>query len=235
MWPYIALEDLTQGIPDAEVRVNTPRTIQEPQPSDVLPDAYFHQPDDVYHVRTRLPDGRPALLIDPGSVGNLGGDQWAKSLAQHAHRNGYHPSFEKRERPLTVSGVGHGSQSAQYDCKLPVAFRQLDGKTTTLGSVNTPTVSNSDLPGLLGLASLRRNRAIIDFEKLQLFFRGPGDYDLAKSLPPGTDGFQCELTPSGHLVLPCSEFSPQPKGEDPASSLTLLSRVQEELMRKDTQ
>eukprot|EP00969_Alexandrium_andersonii_P172094 7607452-Alexandrium_andersonii.AAC.1 len=30
-----------------------------------------------YHVEIRLPSGKPALLLDTGSVGNLAGDEWA--------------------------------------------------------------------------------------------------------------------------------------------------------------
>eukprot|EP00969_Alexandrium_andersonii_P079808 3518419-Alexandrium_andersonii.AAC.1 len=29
-----------------------------------------------YHVETGLPNGKPALLLDIGSVGNLAGDEW---------------------------------------------------------------------------------------------------------------------------------------------------------------
>ena len=38
----------------------------------------------VYHSETRLPDGRPSLLIDPGSVANLCGDQCAQECAKIA-------------------------------------------------------------------------------------------------------------------------------------------------------
>ncbi|MFM7979105.1 MAG: hypothetical protein ACKPKO_07290, partial [Candidatus Fonsibacter sp.] len=30
----------------------------------------------IYHVETRLPNGKPALLLDIGLVGNLAGDEW---------------------------------------------------------------------------------------------------------------------------------------------------------------
>ena len=33
---------------------------------------------------------------------------------------------------------------------------------------------------------------------------GPGDPKI--ELPPGTDSFQMELTPSGHLGLPCGDY-----------------------------
>ena len=89
----------------------------------------------------------------------------------------------------------------------------------------TPTVSKSDLPGLLGLAALTKNRGILDFNTMELHFCGPGDYDLGKALPPGTDTFQLEKAPSGHMVLPCCEY---PTTGEPAKSeeytLTLMAK-----------
>ena len=41
-----------------------------------------------------------------------------------------------------------------------------------------------------------------------LCFMGPGDYELEKAMPPGTDSFQLETAPSGHSVLPCCEYAP---------------------------
>jgi hypothetical protein len=114
-----------------------------------------------------------------------------------------------------------------YDCTLPVALRQKDGTTVAVGQLVTPTVSSSDLPGLLGLSALKRNRAILDFNTMELHFCGPGDYDLAKAIPPGTDTFQLEVAPSGHLVLPCCEFSTT-TGSPPSMeehTLTLISRT----------
>ena len=67
-------------------------------------------------------------------------------------------------------------------------------------------MADSDLPGLLGLTALRKNRAILDLNTMQVYFCGFGDYDLMKELPPGTDSFQAEIAPSGHMVLPCCEF-----------------------------
>ena len=148
------------------------------------------------------------MVVDPGSVGNLCGDRWAKLVAQTAAKNGRKPTYDKRPRPLNVSGVGHGSQAAAYDCTLPIALKHAEGTTVSIGTVKTPTVSNSDLPGLLGLQALRRNRAIIDFSSLKIYFAGPGEYNLDKAMPPGTDVFQTELAPSGHMVIPCCEYIP---------------------------
>ena len=87
-----------------------------------------------------------------------------------------------------------------------------------------PSIANSDLPGLLGLQSLRKNRAVLDFTTLRLHFCGPGDNEMEKSLPPGTDSFQLELAPSGHLVLPCCEYGDVQK-TDTDYSLTLVAKT----------
>ena len=58
---------------------------------------------------------------------------------------------------------------------------------------------------------------------MQLHLCGPGEYDLATLLPPGTDSFQLEVAPSGHLVLPCCEYEGTTAPSVP--SLTLLTRL----------
>ena len=82
-----------------------------------------------------------------------------------------------------------------------------------------PAVANSELPGLLGLASLTRLNAILDLGKRTLHLAGPGDYDLEKALPSGMDHFQLVNAPSGHLLLPCSHFSKLPEGSHPTTAL----------------
>ncbi len=181
------------------------------------------EPKLAYHIHTRLADGRPAMLIDIGSVGNLCGDRWAKTVAQAAAQHGQTPKYEQRPRALRISGVGVGTQSCAYDCKLPVALKQAEGGGVTIGHLTTPTVSNSDLPGLLGLTALRKNRAVLDLSSLKMYFCGPGDYDVATALPPGTECFQGEIAPSGHLIVPCCEYQSGSASEEHA--LTLMTRA----------
>ena len=196
-WRYIDPTVVTQCIPGQEQQaanqlelfaehyeINTPRdntprynhTVHAPPPPQPALATQREEPPlempNLYHIQTRLADGRPALIIDPGSVGNLCGDKWARELASAAARNGQHPSYERRGRPLRVSGVGSGSQMCEFDCKLPVALRTLNGNATSIGLLTTPTVLGSDLPGLLGLNALRKNRAVLDFQTLTLHFVG---------------------------------------------------------------
>ena len=78
-----------------------------------------------------------------------------------------------------------------------------------------------DLPGLLGKQALKTNRAVWDFVTDTLYFMGPGDYELDRAMPPGTDKFQLETAPSGHSVLPCCEYTPTANNSE--STLTLVT------------
>ena len=73
----------------------------------------------------------------------------------------------------------------------------------------------------MGLAALQKNRAILDFSSLKLHFCGPGDIKIDSGLPAGTESFQLETAPSGHLVLPCCEYKEAKPHNN--SSLTLMT------------
>ena len=173
-WNYVGPEDARIG----ERRVS-------PSGSFVMPDLFamdandndeqnsYYQDRTAYHMDTRMMDGRPVLLIDPGSVGNLCGEDWAKSVAEAAAQNGFRPEYRRRDKPLSVRGVGSGSQLCTNDCFLPVAFKTADGRKLVKGNFTTPCVQQSHLPGLMGLKALRDNRAVIDIGKLEMYFSGP--------------------------------------------------------------
>ena len=107
-----------------------------PEPHDEIPWAeeqktwrsQFSAPEEyrAFHSQTRLAYGRPALIVDPGSVGNLCGDAWARDVAKYAAQHSRHPSYEKRPRRLRVSGVGSGTQHCSRHSKLPMALKQAD-------------------------------------------------------------------------------------------------------------
>ena len=159
----------------------------------------------IYHVETRLPNGKPALLLDIGSVGNLAGDEWVRQQAAMAIRAGLRPEQRKRERPLTVRGVGQGGEKCLHNCVLPVSLMNAIGQRVT-GTFDTPTVPHSQLPALLGLNAARESRMVIDTMRNTIYMAGPGEYDLLQALPPGTQQFNCILAPSGHMMIPCAEF-----------------------------
>jgi hypothetical protein len=175
-----------------------------------------------YVAQTELADGRQALLVDPGSWGNVSGKPWMRRSASLAVRSGRTPSQTRRERPLRVQGVGHGAQSCTHDVNLPVALPRTDG-TIVEGIFTSPTINDdkSDLPALLGLKTLIDRRAILDCTTLQLHFLGPGD--LVLNLPPGSESFQLVQAPSGHLMLPCCDYSTAAARTSDSAELALIS------------
>ena len=136
--------------------------------SDDIETAWYGSSRQCYHANTRPEDGSMALLIDPGSVGNLCGDRWAEELSRKAREHGFQGKFRRRAKPLRVSGVGAGSQQCINEYSLPIALFKGDASSATKSVYEAPGVMNSDLPGLLGLASLRRLRAILDLDNMKL-------------------------------------------------------------------
>ena len=100
---------------------------------------YAETHSSTFHIQTSLPDGRPSLIVDPGSVGNFCGDKWAKGVAITANRNGHRPSCQQRARPLQVGGVGSGSQSCTFDCRLPIGLRHSGSQQISLGELTIPS------------------------------------------------------------------------------------------------
>ena len=89
---------------------------------------------------------------------------------------------------------------------LPIAVQDIDGTCST-GTLDIPTIDGSNLPGLLGLNSLTKRRAVIDCVTRKMYFMGPGDHNLEEAMPSGTQVFQLETAPSGHLVLPITKYA----------------------------
>ena len=82
-------------------------------------------PAESFHTETRLRDGRPAILIDPGSVGNLGGDRWAQIVAKLA--------LEHQRNPNKLFAIVH--------CMFPVL-------ATVIGSAHTIVIRQWPFNGL---------------------------------------------------------------------------------------
>ena len=166
-------------------------------------------PTYTYHSETKLASGRESLLVDIGSVGNIGGSSSIKSIEDQAKKSGLKPTRVTREKVLNVSGVGKTTEKCLTDSITPIAIRSADGSVIK-ADFRAPVIENSDVPCLLGLEALTRMKAIIDLSTNQIHLCGPGDYDLASLLPPGTKTIQCEKAPSGHMVMPCDLYNEVP-------------------------
>ena len=152
----------------------------------------------------RLADGNLGLLIDPGSYGNLCGQAWAEEAAKRAREQGYTAEFTSRKNPLTVGGVGKGSQTCTQDVLLPAVMERSDG-SVQVGTYNAPVIQGSATPALLGLKSLREHRALLDISSGMLHLCAPGEVQL--TLPPGSESFPLSSAPTGHFLLPFQDYA----------------------------
>ena len=133
-------------------------------------------------------------------------------------------SQRQRDRPLTVSGIGKGTDLCQWNAKIPIALPTPNGSCVEC-TFDSPIVPNSHLPALFGLRSMQQQRAIIDTNTMRMYFVGPGDYDMEKMLPPGTTSIQCQTSPSGHMVVPTDSYAKTKVGGVAQQELSLLANT----------
>ena len=156
-------------------------------------------PDVAFHALVRLKSGREGLLVDCGAVSNLAGDRWAKRASVIASQFGQ--GTDVVQVPTTsVEGVGTGSSKITHKAKVPVCTAN-----GIQGIFEASIVSDSDLPALMGLETLEKNKALIDVSNRKLIYVGSGGYEL--KLSPGSVTMSLEKVPSGHLLLPSSEWA----------------------------
>ena len=166
------------------------------------------------HERTRLAEDAEGLLVDPGAFDNLVGQLWVDRVrtilyATHQQRR---ISIGKLQKTLAVEGVGNGSQIAQERVSVPGVILSATGPDQPHGGVHdatfeSPMIPGSPLPALLGLRSLKRQRAILDMGNNTLWLCQPGYVDITP--PSGSVRLDLQTSRSGHLILPFTAFDQQ--------------------------
>jgi hypothetical protein len=196
---------------DDNVSSGTQSWTQLTPPETFLPtwnvDGSCTQLEHCFHGNTCLPDGREGLLIDPGAWSNLAGQSWVHRMCTKALKAGLKVKQERMEKPLNVAGVGHGTNKAEWEVKVPIALGDSDG-VVLMHNFSAPTVTGAgkELPALLGLQSMSKQNSVLEMAEGHeyLTLPGPGGYSVTWS--PGTARYKLERAPSGHLILPCDEY-----------------------------
>ena len=147
-----------------------------------------------YHLKTRI-NGVVGLLVDPGAHDNLIGERTMKAMSE---QSGKPIEYQKLLAPMAVEGVGKGGQTADQSGCVPI------GVAGSAGTFTAPIIPDSDLPPLLGMRTLEGRKAILDCGNRRLIFPGPGGVHM--HLSPGSLVFELEKSPSGHLILPTTNF-----------------------------
>ena len=118
-----------------------------------------------------------------------------------AHATAAGQGTQFKNIPLTaIGGVGAGSSECRQLAVIPIFFN--DG---IAGTFSSNVVSDSELPALLGLQTLEKFGCIIDIRHRKLILTGPGGIEY--KLSPGSRVFDMIKCPTGHLLLPCTEWT----------------------------
>jgi len=167
-----------------------------------------------FHAHVRLADSE-ALLVDTGAIGNLAGSNWVQRVQKICRDHGQGVSTSDISKPLTFGGVGSGESTCRTKASVPLAFE--DGRT---GMFESPIVGESELPALLGLQSMDSRRTVLDLVNNLMYEMGPGNFSINPS--PGARILKMRRAPTGHLMLPISEWR---KVTKPGKQLTYLDTV----------
>ncbi len=130
--------------------------------------------------------------------------------------------------PLTIQGVGNGTQACNWKMTVPIAAPNRDG-AAGLHTITTPIAEGygENLPGLLGVRSLEEAKAILDVDKRMLYFPGPGEVQII--LPPGSLELPLGKVPSGHLAIIIDDYEKIAKRRGGIPERTLQLHTQQEV------
>ena len=176
------------------------------------PSAVTAETPDTMVLHSTSHDEFQCILIDPGAYTNLAGLHWVRRLAQKCHALSLPVTQNQLNSPLSIAGVGNGTQQCTWSVRLPIAVPAVrDGvESTARCHFETPVVggSGANLPALLGLRSLRAKNAILVLserdEDLKLLIPGPGGWEY--ELSPGSVEHRLMTAPSGHLLMRCDLY-----------------------------
>ncbi len=154
------------------------------------------------NVSTKLPDAerpREGLLVDEGSLGSLMGDRWLHRVTKIANAHGRETEMKPLTEAFKVAGVGKGHQECAFEAKVPIAL-----SCAAEAEYSGPVLKDSDVPGLMGLNTMEKMKMWHDCAGKRLIIPGPGEITMV--LPPGSVVLPLEKAPSGHHLLPCTEW-----------------------------
>ena len=155
------------------------------------------------HTKVALP-GKVSLLADIGAYNNLASSAWFESSKASASQAGRGDEIctSSLPAPLSIAGVGKGTQSCTQQMTVP--GRLACGTDITF---TAPCVPDSEFPGLLGLNSMDKLNAVIFCVENKIVCLPEGTAgDLLSRLPKGSKVIDCERAPSGHMMIPISNW-----------------------------
>lgn len=165
-----------------------------------------------YHSSVRLNRGREGLVIDTGAVKSLSGDAWVQRTKAIGELHGHGTNIVALERPFGIEGVGNGSNQVTQQAVVPIAL-----SNGFVGTFKTSMVSTSEIPALYGLEPMIEQKTILDLHNGKMILLGEGGYEL--KLSPGSVVLDLERAPTGHIMLPITEWPEYEKRTKPGPTV----------------
>jgi len=134
----------------------------------------------VFLGETTIP-GKSTLLVDLGSRINVIGCNTEKVMSEAAQTFGHSTKYSKKNQALLIRGVGDGHARCDVEASIPIAVQFAEQATTKeVFQANVATGSGSDLPAILGAASMQEKDGVLCLRKGKEFiaFPGPGGYAI---------------------------------------------------------
>ena len=153
---------------------------------------------------------RHGLLLDTGAIVNLHSDFWRRRYQPTITKMGL-KSLEKRKL-ASFSGIGGKTTISQKQCKIPIC---VDGQK---GSFTSQELKNSEIPAIVGLNGIEAQQMMLIPHDEKVIIPNGGKVRI--SVSKEVKIVKCIRTPSGHLLLPCDEWT---KKSTNTRSLTLLA------------
>jgi hypothetical protein len=122
-----------------------------------------------------------------------------KKFAKIALENGQGSEFKSLQNRTSIEGVGGTPSHCSQTGTVPIRL-----SNGMVSSYKATIIEDSDVPALLGLETMTKERVLLDLIHDRYIKVGPGGFKL--ELSPGSTVLELKRAPTGHIMLPATNW-----------------------------
>jgi len=147
--------------------------------------------------------GEEGLLVDTGAVNNVSGMEFIKRQTKASEQYGYHTTWEQLDKVQHMSGVGDNTKMCTHQATITGIL-----STGELMQYSAPVIPGnpSPVPPLYGLKSMAKENTFVGTRQGNLAMVPDGKEEEIV-WPKGTRFIQMKKAPSGHWLIPISNWT----------------------------
>ena len=162
-----------------------------------------------HHSRkSRIPptmkEDQHGLLLDTGAIVNVHSDLWRKRFEHTLKKRKL--KIKDVRKLATFSGISGKPCTSKTQCHIPINV------AGSIGNFKSQELPNSQCPAILGLNGLEGNKIMLIPHDDRVIIPNGGQVKITVSKE--VQIVKCLRTPSGHLLLPCDEWTKKSSGRD---------------------